>query len=37
VEAAIERHTGEADRVRAAYYALPADRRAALLAFLMTL
>jgi CxxC motif-containing protein (DUF1111 family) len=37
IDAAIERHAGEAERVRAAFYALPADRRAALLAFLMTL
>jgi CxxC motif-containing protein (DUF1111 family) len=37
IEAAIERHGGEADRVRAAFQALPADRRAALLAFLLTL
>ena len=34
---AIDRHGGEAERVRAAYYALPADRRAALIAFLLTL
>jgi CxxC motif-containing protein (DUF1111 family) len=37
IEAAIERHGGEADRVRSAFQALPADRRAALLAFLLTL
>lgn len=37
IEQAIERHAGEAERVRAAFQALPADRRAALLAFLKTL
>jgi CxxC motif-containing protein (DUF1111 family) len=37
IDAAIERHAGEAERVRAAFYALPPDRRAALLAFLLTL
>jgi CxxC motif-containing protein (DUF1111 family) len=37
VEQAIERHGGEADRVRAAFQALSADRRAALLAFLRSL
>jgi CxxC motif-containing protein (DUF1111 family) len=36
-EIAIERHAGEADRVRAAFQALPADRRAALIAFLLSL
>jgi CxxC motif-containing protein (DUF1111 family) len=37
IDIAIERHAGEADRVRAAFQALPPDRRAALLAFLLTL
>lgn len=37
VEQAIERHAGEADRVRAAFQALSADQRAALLAFLRSL
>lgn len=36
-EQAIERHGGEAERVRAAFQALTADRRAALLAFLRSL
>jgi CxxC motif-containing protein (DUF1111 family) len=37
LDQAIERHAGEADRVRAAFEALPADQRAALLAFLRSL
>jgi CxxC motif-containing protein (DUF1111 family) len=37
IEQAIERHGGEAERVRNAFQALPADRRAALLAFLRSL
>jgi CxxC motif-containing protein (DUF1111 family) len=37
VEQAIERHAGEAERVRAAFQALSADQRAALLAFLRSL
>jgi CxxC motif-containing protein (DUF1111 family) len=36
-DAAIDRHAGEAERVRAAYYALSPERRAALVAFLFTL
>jgi CxxC motif-containing protein (DUF1111 family) len=37
IEQAIERHAGEAERVRAAFQALGSDRRAALLAFLRSL